>query len=85
MDTCLCMGGSITIGSGMAAAEPTRPHVAFIGDSTFFHTGINGLLNAVYNNINLTMRDLDNRTTAMTVISLTLAWACEQTASRVLK
>ena len=29
------MGGSITIGSGMAAAEPDRPHVAFIGDSTF--------------------------------------------------
>lgn len=66
MDTCLCMGGSITIGSGMAAAEPDRPHVAFIGDSTFFHTGINGLLNAVYNNINLTIVILDNRTTAMT-------------------
>ena len=66
MDTCLCMGGSITIGSGLAAAEPERPHVAFIGDSTFFHTGICGLLNAVYNNANITIVVLDNRTTAMT-------------------
>jgi indolepyruvate ferredoxin oxidoreductase alpha subunit len=66
MDTCLCMGGSITIGSGLALAEPDRPHVAFIGDSTFFHTGINGLLNAVYNNANITIVILDNRTTAMT-------------------
>ena len=66
MDTCLCMGGSITVGSGLAIADPDRPHVAFIGDSTFFHTGINGLLNAVYNNTNLTIVILDNRTTAMT-------------------
>lgn len=66
MDTCLCMGGSITVGSGLAIADPDRPHVAFIGDSTFFHTGINGLLNAVYNDTNLTIVILDNRTTAMT-------------------
>lgn len=66
MDTCLCMGASVTIASGMAAVEKDRKHVAFLGDSTFFHTGLAGLINAVYNNSDITLVVLDNRTTAMT-------------------
>ncbi|AEF94807.1 indolepyruvate ferredoxin oxidoreductase, alpha subunit [Desulfotomaculum nigrificans CO-1-SRB] len=66
VDTCLCMGASITIGCGLQLAEPDRPVVAFLGDSTFFHTGIPGLINAVHNGSRLTLVVLDNRTTAMT-------------------
>ncbi|RYD05302.1 hypothetical protein N752_10030 [Desulforamulus aquiferis] len=47
VDTCLCMGASITIGSGLQIVEQDRKIVAFLGDSTFFHTGIPGLINAV--------------------------------------
>ncbi|MFP4167553.1 MAG: indolepyruvate ferredoxin oxidoreductase subunit alpha [Desulfonatronovibrionaceae bacterium] len=64
-DFLLCMGSSISAGCGMARAEG-RPVVAFIGDSTFFHSGITGLINAVYNEYNLLVVILDNRTTAMT-------------------
>jgi len=66
MDTCLCMGASITIASGLEHVEPGRPHIAFIGDSTFFHTGLAGLVNAVYNQAPITLVVLDNGTTAMT-------------------
>lgn len=66
MDTCLCMGAGITIASGLQLAEPERVHLAFIGDSTFFHTGIPGLMNAVYNRNPIKLVILDNRTTAMT-------------------
>lgn len=66
VDTCLCMGASITIATGMNRVEPNRKQVAFLGDSTFFHTGIPGLINAVYNRANITVVILDNRTTAMT-------------------
>lgn len=66
VDTCLCMGASITIASGLEKAEPGRKHVAFLGDSTFFHTGVPGLINAVYNQTHITVVILDNRTTAMT-------------------
>lgn len=66
VDTCLCMGASVTIASGLAAVEPGRKHIAFLGDSTFFHTGLAGLINAVYNNADITLVVLDNRTTAMT-------------------
>ena len=66
MDTCLCMGASVTIASGLAAVEKGRKHIAFLGDSTFFHTGLAGLVNAVYNNSNITLVVLDNSTTAMT-------------------
>ncbi|MEG6615783.1 indolepyruvate ferredoxin oxidoreductase subunit alpha [Peptococcaceae bacterium 1198_IL3148] len=65
-DTCLCMGASVNIASGMQRVEPKRQHIAFLGDSTFFHTGIPGLINAVYNRANITLVVLDNRTTAMT-------------------
>lgn len=66
VDTCLCMGASVTIASGLAAVEKGRKHIAFLGDSTFFHTGLAGLVNAVYNNSDITLVVLDNRTTAMT-------------------
>jgi len=64
-DFLLCMGASISAGSGFAKASG-RPTVAFIGDSTFFHSGITGLINAVHNNHELLVVILDNRTTAMT-------------------
>lgn len=66
LDTCLCMGAGITVASGLQLAEPGRTHLAFIGDSTFFHTGVPGLLNAVYNRIPMKLIILDNSTTAMT-------------------
>ena len=66
VDTCLCMGADITIAQGLHRAEPERPHIAFIGDSTFFHTGIPGIINAVYNETDITVIILDNSTTAMT-------------------
>lgn len=66
VDTCLCMGASITIASGLSISG-IKNHVACtIGDSTFLHTGIQGLINAVYNKANITLVILDNRTTAMT-------------------
>ncbi len=65
-DTCLCMGASVTMAAGLHRAEPGRKHVAFLGDSTFFHSGITGLINAVYNRADITVVILDNRTTAMT-------------------
>ncbi len=66
VDTCLCMGASITIGSGLQMVETNKKVVAFLGDSTFFHTGIPGLINAVHNQAKQTVVVLDNRTTAMT-------------------
>lgn len=66
VDTTICMGASVTIGSGIANSGEKRPVVATIGDSTFLHTGIQGLLNAVYNGADMTLVILDNRITAMT-------------------
>lgn len=66
VDTTICMGASITIASGMSLAGETRDIVCTIGDSTFLHTGIQGLVNAVYNGANITVVILDNRITAMT-------------------
>ncbi len=66
VDTCLCMGAGITIAQGLQRVEPDVRHIAFIGDSTFFHTGIPGIINAVYNNTDITVIILDNSTTAMT-------------------
>ncbi len=61
----ICMGSSITTGSGFSKATGKKV-ISFIGDSTFFHSGITGLVNAVFNNHNLTVVILDNGTTAMT-------------------
>ncbi len=64
-DFLVCMGSSITAGSGFARASG-KMVVAFIGDSTFFHSGMSGLANAVFNRHNLLLVILDNGTTAMT-------------------
>ncbi|MCL2805906.1 MAG: indolepyruvate ferredoxin oxidoreductase subunit alpha [Treponema sp.] len=66
VDTCLCMGAGITVAQGLARIEPDTVHFAFIGDSTFFHTGIPGIINAVYNQTDIIVVILDNSTTAMT-------------------
>jgi indolepyruvate ferredoxin oxidoreductase alpha subunit len=66
VDTTICMGASLTVGSGMFHAGEERDIVCTIGDSTFLHTGIQGLLNAVYNDARMTVVILDNRITAMT-------------------
>lgn len=66
VDTCLCMGAGITVAQGLYRINPKRPVIAFIGDSTFFHTGISGVINAVYNNHSIKIIVLDNGTTAMT-------------------
>ncbi|MFH1087180.1 MAG: thiamine pyrophosphate-dependent enzyme, partial [Chloroflexota bacterium] len=66
MDTCACMGASIGQALGMEKAGVGEKVVAVIGDSTFLHSGITGLVNAVYNQGRITLIILDNRTTAMT-------------------
>ncbi len=67
LDTCICMGASIGIASGLikAGVDPSRV-VGVIGDSTFLHSGITGVLDMVYNKIPTTVIILDNGTTAMT-------------------
>ena len=69
IDTVLCMGASVSMAHGFEKAlgrENTKNQVAVIGDSTFIHSGITGLINAVYNKSNITLVILDNRTTGMT-------------------
>lgn len=66
MDTCLCMGAGITLAQGLQRADSSAKQIAFIGDSTFFHSGITGIINAVYNEADITVIILDNATTAMT-------------------
>jgi len=70
VDTCLDMGAAITMAAGFyhsfAQDEIQQPIVATIGDSTFFHSGTAGLLNAVYNGARFILVILDNLTTAMT-------------------
>ena len=69
VDTVLCMGASIGMAHGFEKAlgrESSKKTVAVIGDSTFIHSGITGLVNAVYNKSNITLLILDNSTTGMT-------------------
>lgn len=66
VDTCLCMGGGITIAQGVGHVEPDTHCFAFVGDSTFFAAGITGVANAIYNQANMVLVVLDNSTTAMT-------------------
>ncbi|MDP8229116.1 MAG: thiamine pyrophosphate-dependent enzyme, partial [Candidatus Electryoneaceae bacterium] len=67
MHTCICMGASIGMASGVKLVDGSkRPVVGVIGDSTFLHSGITGLLNAVYNQSPVTIVILNNRATAMT-------------------
>lgn len=64
-DFLFCMGSSVSAGCGFASASG-KPVVAFIGDSTFFHSGLTGLANAVFNKHDVLVMILDNGTTAMT-------------------
>ena len=66
VDTCLCMGAGLTMAQGIRRAQPDTTVFGFIGDSTFFHTGISGILDAVYNKTSMVAVILDNSTTAMT-------------------
>jgi len=66
MDTTACMGAGIGQALGMEKAGISNKVVAVIGDSTFLHSGITPLVNAVYNEGRITVIILDNRTTAMT-------------------
>ncbi|MFO7964098.1 MAG: indolepyruvate ferredoxin oxidoreductase subunit alpha [Desulfobacterales bacterium] len=64
-DFLICMGSSFGTGCGFSKVTGKKV-ISFIGDSTFFHSGIPGLINAVFNRHNLTLVILDNGTTAMT-------------------
>ncbi|HOP40611.1 MAG TPA: indolepyruvate ferredoxin oxidoreductase subunit alpha [Geobacteraceae bacterium] len=69
METCVCMGASIGNASGavkVVSEEERKKVVAVIGDSTFCHSGVTGLMDMVYNNAPATVVILDNRITAMT-------------------
>ena len=69
METCICMGASIGMAFGYEKArgrEFAKRTVAVIGDSTFWHSGVTGLIDIVYNRGITTVIILDNSTTAMT-------------------
>jgi len=68
MDMCVCMGASIGMAHGLdrSGALPAQKTVAILGDSTFIHSGITGLINVVYNKGNSTVMILDNSITGMT-------------------
>jgi indolepyruvate ferredoxin oxidoreductase, alpha subunit len=66
IDTTACMGAGIGQALGMEKAGVKTKVVAVIGDSTFIHSGITGVVNGVYNNGQITIVILDNSTTAMT-------------------
>jgi len=62
----LCMGHSSGTASGLSLFNDTRRVVAFLGDSTFFHSGLPGIVNAIFNKHNFTLIVMENGTTAMT-------------------
>ena len=66
LDSSLCMGASIGMMAGFNEALGRKAAAAVIGDSTFFHSGITGLISASYNEAEGLVLILDNRTTAMT-------------------
>ncbi|MCL4079653.1 indolepyruvate ferredoxin oxidoreductase subunit alpha [Coriobacteriia bacterium Es71-Z0120] len=66
MDSCICMGASVGMAHGASLVERERPVIGVIGDSTFAHSGITGLVHMAYNGSHGTIVVLDNRTTAMT-------------------
>ena len=86
VDTCLDMGAAITMASGFyhsfAQDQIDQPIVATIGDSTFYHSGAAGLLNAVYNDARFILVILDNQTTAMTGMQPTPGLGIRADASR---
>ena len=66
VDTCLCMGAGVNIAQGIYRMDPDTVCFAFVGDSTFFASAVTGMINAVYNQADMTLVVLDNSTTAMT-------------------
>ena len=70
IDSCVCMGASISVGHGaqkvFTRSGNSKKVVTVLGDSTFFHTGVESLINTVYNNSSTINIILDNRTTGMT-------------------
>lgn len=66
VDTCLCMGAGLGIAQGAGRTSPDTSCFAFVGDSTFFASAVTGVINAVYNQAEMTLVVLDNSTTAMT-------------------
>ena len=66
VDTCLCMGAGITMAQGLHWMDKEAVNFAFVGDSTFFASGLTGVVNAVYNEADMILCVLDNSTTAMT-------------------
>ena len=68
LDTCICMGASVSAlhGRNKADASNAKKSVAVIGDSTFMHSGVTGLIDIAYNQSNSTVIILDNSITGMT-------------------
>lgn len=66
VDTCLCMGAGVTMAQGLHWTDPDAVSFSFIGDSTFFASGMTGVVNAIYNEADTILCVLDNSTTAMT-------------------
>jgi indolepyruvate ferredoxin oxidoreductase alpha subunit len=66
MHTTICMGAGVTVHEGLRRAVGDKKVVGVVGDSTFVHSGVTGLINAVYNGMKGLIIILDNRTTAMT-------------------
>ncbi|MBN1540266.1 MAG: indolepyruvate ferredoxin oxidoreductase subunit alpha [Candidatus Thermoplasmatota archaeon] len=66
IDSCICMGASIAMASGISHSGTNEPVLSVIGDGTFYHSGIPSLLNAVHNRSNIVSLIFDNSITAMT-------------------
>lgn len=66
VDTCLCMGAGVNMAQSIARMDKTKTCFSFVGDSTFFASGIAGVVNGVYNEADMCLVILDNSTTAMT-------------------
>jgi indolepyruvate ferredoxin oxidoreductase alpha subunit len=67
LDTEICMGASIGLANGISKIQSSEnPVLAILGDSTFFHSGIPALINAVHNQNNILVMILDNKATSMT-------------------
>lgn len=65
-DTCICMGAGINLAAGMSKVAVDQKQIAFIGDGTFFHSGITGIINTLFNKADILLVILDNSSTAMT-------------------
>ncbi len=66
LHTCVCMGAGVTLHEGLRKGAAQKKIVGVVGDSTFVHSGVTGLINAAYNQVKGVVLILDNSTTAMT-------------------